>query len=813
MIYPESFEKKTGFDKIIVHIYDLCLSEMGRSKADMITFSGSIKKIQQQLDLNYEFMNLLQFGKLFPSQDYYNLIPELQRIQTEGTYIDIEKLAELRLSYTVICDIIDYLTLERESYPNLFNLTLVITTHQEIRNSIYKILDDKGEIKDNASEALKKIRSDITSTRILIEKRVRQIFQGLKREGIISEDVEITMRNGRCVIPVSSASKRKVKGFIHDESSSGQTVFIEPSEIFELNNALHELESSEKKEIIRILRQFTDFIRSFIPDLIDSYNFLGDVDLIRAKSLFAITSKSIKPTLVNHEKINWSRALNPNLEEHLITQGKKVVPFDISLNSEKRILVISGPNAGGKSVCLKSVGLLQYMVQCGFLVPVNANSEFGIFSKIFIEIGDEQSIENDLSTYSSHLRNLKFFLENSGKDTLFLIDEFGSGTEPQLGGSIAEATLLALNENKSFGVVSTHYSNLKELAAKTPGIINGSMLFDVKHLLPLYKLLIGNSGSSYAFEIAEKIGFPTSVIENAISIAGKERISFEKQLQKFESDKEELIKQQEKISMADDFFSEMIDKYQKLIEEIESDKKLIYETARKEAVQLLQKANSTIEKTIKEIKESNAEKKVTQEVRKELKILKTNLIKDIPQEIDEVKPYPLKKHRLPVIKTEKKINAPPQKGSFVKIPGQNAIGEVKEIKNDQATVIYNNLTINIPVKNIETTSYKEFQTYISQKSKGNSSELFKKIHDKVSDFQHTIDVRGKRAEEIYALIEKQIDDALLLRNFEFRILHGKGSGVLRRVTREILSTHRDVQWYGDENIENGGDGITIVRLK
>jgi DNA mismatch repair protein MutS2 len=813
VIYPENFEQKIGFEKIILQVKNMCLSELGRLKAGQIKFSNKFNKIQQQLELTNEFLQLIQFGKQFPSQDYYDLIPELQRIHTEGTFIEIEKMGELRLSYLAICEIIMYFTEEQDSYPQLFKQSQAVITIPEINTAINRILDDKGYIKDNASEPLRKIRSDIISTQILIEKRIRQIFQGLKREGIINEDVEITMRNGRCVIPVSSASKRKVKGFIHDESSSGQTVFIEPSEIFELNNSLRELETAEKKEIIKILKQFTDFLRPFLPDLIDSYNYLGDVDLIRAKAMWANWSKSIKPQLTKGEKINWSGALNPLLEQHLKTQGKSVVPFDLTLDPDQRILVISGPNAGGKSVCLKTVGLLQYMLQTGFLVPVNPNSEFGIFSNVFLEIGDEQSIENDLSTYSSHLKNLKFFAENAGKDTLFLIDEFGSGTEPLLGGAIAEATLLALNEKNAFGVVSTHYSNLKELAAKTNGIINGSMLFDVKNLLPLYKLLTGNSGSSYAFEIAEKIGFPSDIIAKAITLAGEEKITFEKQLQKFESDKEELIKQQEKIKMADDFFADMIDKYQKLLSEIESDKKNIYDTARKEAALLIQKANSAIEKTIKQIKESNADKQITLDARIELKTFEEKVVQAEPEVLPEPKSSISKKPKLPSIRIEKKVLPPPQKGSYVKIPGQNVIGEIKEIKNKQATVLYNNLTMNIPVEKLETVNSNEFQEYLKKKTKNNYSELYNKIHDKVSDFKNTIDVRGCRAEAVYAIIEKQIDDAVLLRNFEFSILHGKGTGVLRRVIREILSSHPDVISYGDERIENGGDGITIVKLK
>ncbi len=814
MIFPDSFEYKTGFDTIKTLLKNLCLSELGEIKVDNIRFSTSINQIENQLSLTAEFVDILQSPENFPSQDYYNLIPELERIKLDGTYIELEKLAELRLSYTIIQDIVTFIYEEKELYPLLLALSNEIEVYPAIITGVNRILDDKGGIRDTASDELKKIRSSIKSTQSQIERRLNQILSGLKKDNVIVSDSEITIRNGRSVIPINASNKRKIKGYIHDESSSGQTVFIEPSEIFEMNNSLRELEAAERKEIIKILTQFSIFLRPLLSGMVQSYHFLSTIDFIRAKAQLAIETHSVKPLLLNREEINWQNASHPILAQHLRTLKKEVVPFDILLNQDQRIVVISGPNAGGKSVCLKTVGLLQYMLQCGLLIPVHENSSSGIFSKIFIEIGDEQSIEDDLSTYSSHLKNLNQFLLHAESDTLFLIDEFGSGTEPQLGGAIAEATLDALNTKQSFGVVSTHYANLKEYAAKTAGVVNASMMFDSVKMQPLYKLRIGYSGSSYAFEIAEKIGYPKDVVQKAIELSGVEKISFEKQIQQFEIEKEDLVKQQEKIKMADNFLSDMIDKYQALLSDLDSKKKQYLADAKIEAEKLLQKANASIEKTIKEIKESNAEKVITQTLRQELK--ETIEILTLPEEIPEVIPpkSPIKKHQEQLAKIPKKetplLN--PKQGDFVKIPGQNQIGEIVEIKKNQAFVMYNNLRIILPVSQLIEASRKEYLDSYKNITKSNYSEFTNQIQDKVSDFSATLDLRGKRAEETITLIEKYIDDAVLLKNFTVRILHGKGTGVLRRITREILSKHKSVLAFEDERLEFGGDGITVVTL-
>ncbi len=812
VIYSERYEKKIGFDNIRQHVAGLCLSDLGREYLKQCTFSNSFSGIEQKLYLTHELKTILTLDDAFPSDDYLNLIPELKRLNTPGTFIEIEKLIDLHISYFTIQNIIIYLKQREEKYINLFDLSSGMIIHRDVLLKIDRILDEKGRIRDDASEELKKIRSSIISVQSQIEKRTRQILLNLKKENIIAPEVEITVRNGRCVVPVGASNKRKIRGFVHDESATGQTVFIEPAEIFEMNNRLRDLENAERKEIIRILIAFTDFIRPFSDDMIYAYEFLGEIDFIRAKALFAIETDSAKPLLSDGPGINWYKAVNPLLFLHFKEKNKKVVPYDIQLNSVQRIMVISGPNAGGKSVCLKTIGLLQYMLQCGFLIPVKEGSETGLFSDIFIEIGDEQSIENDLSTYSSHLLNLKFFIENVKEDTLFLIDEFGSGTEPVLGGAIAEATLEELNSKKTFGAVTTHYSNIKDYAARAEGTVNASMLFDTVKMQPLFKLAMGNPGSSYALEIADNIGFPKDVTEKATIIAGKERISFEKQIKVFAAEKEEFAKQQEKVKMADEFFSDMIDKYQKLLSDLETQKKQIIHEAQQQAAMMISNTNKTIESTIRQIKESNADKEKTRQLRGDLIKLKEKIISEDKTEEIKIKKAPGQKPKIRQAQPEQALQAP-EKGSFVRIAGQKIIGEVIEIQHEYALVLFENSKMKIPVSRLEVAGQSEYKDYLKKKTRGNYAEIIDRINDKIANFKTTLDVRGKRAEEVSDIVEKYIDDALLLKIYNIRILHGKGFGVLRKIIHELLARHKSVVSYENERIENGGDGITVVILK
>jgi DNA mismatch repair protein MutS2 len=509
VIFPPNFEEKIGFDHIRQMLVDMCVSSMGKEYVEKMRFETVFNRIERKVSQVFEFLEILKYEQPFPAQNYFNLIPELQRIRLSGTYILQEQLFDLKSSLESLNEVIVYLQkLDSAKYTLLSELVEDKRVDRVILNEIYSIIDEKGNVKDTASETLRDIRQRLIKLSGEIEKAVRQVLVTAKKSGWLNPNDEITIRNGRMVIPVPAANKRKIRGFVHDESATGQTVYIEPAEALDANNEILELRNAEKREIIRILTSFTDNLRPKIEELIEGYRFLGLIDFIRAKALLAGKINGTKPFMSNEPLIDWRKALHPLLFLVHQKQKKHVEPLDILLNKENRILIISGPNAGGKSVCLKTTGLIQYMLQCGLLVPMDDNSKTGVFKDIFIDIGDEQSIEDDLSTYTSHLRNMKHLALKANKNSLFLIDEFGSGTEPQLGGAIAEAILEHLNNKGAFGVITTHYANLKHLAGKTPGLINGAMLFDTREMRPLYRLQIGNPGSSFAFEIAKKNRIP-----------------------------------------------------------------------------------------------------------------------------------------------------------------------------------------------------------------------------------------------------------------------------------------------------------------
>ncbi|MEZ5198423.1 MAG: hypothetical protein R2764_19170 [Bacteroidales bacterium] len=538
MVYPKNFEQKIGFDSIRQLIRDKCLSSIGQSHVDKIRFSADydeLVKAHQQVD---EFRQILILPDNFPSSDYFDLTPELIRIRIDGTVIEQERLFDLKTSLLTILDCLHFINkLPSIDFPALCDITGPVYVEAEIPARIDRIIDDKGSIRDNASSELTNIRNKLNSKISSIDRQISATLKAAKKAGWVNDDAEASVRNGRLVIPVPVSHKRQMRGFIHDQSATGQTVYLEPEGVFDTNNEIRELEGEERREIIRILKNFTDFVRPEIDSLLDSYKFLGLIDFIRAKAKFALLLNGIKPVIVRECKIEWTQAIHPLLFLSHQKMKKPVVPLDLTLDDQQRILVISGPNAGGKSVCLKTVGLLQYMLQCGMLIPVKEGSVAGLFENLFIDIGDEQSLENDLSTYSSHLMNMKHFALNANARTLFLIDEFGTGTEPLLGGAIAEAILEELNEKKSFGVVTTHYTNLKLLARKGNGIANGAMLFDTRQMQPLYQLSIGKPGSSFAFEIARKIGFPKSILKQAETKTGKKQFDFDQQLQQLDIEK------------------------------------------------------------------------------------------------------------------------------------------------------------------------------------------------------------------------------------------------------------------------------------
>ncbi len=625
MIYPQNFEQKIGFDQIRQLLKEKCISTLGEERVMDMTFSDCFSIVEERLNQVTEFVRILREENNFPAQYFFDVRPSLKRIRVEGMYLDEQELFDLRRSLETIRDITRFLQKGEEGteeetspYPCLKKLAGDIMVFPQLIHRINDILSVYGKIKDNASAELARIRRDLASTIGSISRSLNGILRNAQAEGVVDKDVSPTMRDGRLVIPVAPALKRKIRGIVHDESASGKTVFIEPAEVVEANNRIRELEGEERREIIRILMEFSNLLRPSIPDMLVSYDFLAEIDFIRAKALFAEQTSSLKPVLENRQLLDWTMAIHPLLQLSLARYNKKVVPLDIELHEKQRILIISGPNAGGKSVCLKTVGLLQYMLQCGLLIPMHERSHAGMFDSIFIDIGDEQSIEDDLSTYSSHLTNMKIMMKNCSEHSLILIDEFGGGTEPLIGGAIAEAVLKRFNRKQTFGVITTHYQNLKHFAEAHEGVVNGAMLYDRQLMQALFRLQIGNPGSSFAVEIARKIGLPEDVIADASEIVGSEYISADKFLQDIVRDKRYWENKRQTIRQREKQMEETISRYQTEIEELRKSRKEILHKTKEEAEELMREANARIENTIRSIKEAQAEKARTIQIRKEL---------------------------------------------------------------------------------------------------------------------------------------------------------------------------------------------------
>ncbi len=798
MIYPEHFEKKIGFDVIRNLIAEACVSDMGKDFVKKIRFSSNAAAIGRMHRQITEFRKIIDFGKPFPNSGYFDLRPELLRLKTEGSYISEEALFDLKSSLTVLQEILDFIkNTEPEEFPELQVLAGEVVFPGDILQQAAAIIDDKGRIKDNASPGLARIRREISSKERQVIAETRKAFVQAKKSGFLPEGAEITIRNGRAVIPVRASDKRAVKGFIHDESASGQTVFIEPVSSFEMNNEIVELENDERREIIKILTLFSETLRPGIPALLSAYRFLGLMDFIRAKALVGVKLNASSPVLRREKVLDLKKAVHPLLFLSHSKTGKGVVPQDISLNPDRRILIISGPNAGGKSVCMKTLGLLQYMFQCGVQIPASPNSELPLFDRFFIDIGDEQSLENDLSTYSSHLLNMKFFLKHANSNTLLLIDEFGTGTEPQLGAAIAEATLEQLAAKGAFGVITTHYTNLKLAADRIPGLTNGAMLFDTEKMQPLYLLKIGKPGSSFAFEIARKIGFPAYVLNRAKKKSGGKHLSFDKQLQQLEADKLAVTALKNELKEREEELTRLQKKYETLLGELEKNKKQIIKDARQEALEILNASNREIEKTIREIKEAKAEKGKTKALRQELEWKK----KKLATEVDSRK-------QTKSASGEKKETAPGslKPGDFVEIEDMDVVGELLSTEGKDAIVNVNNVKLTISLKKLSPTQKKP-ETAVKKSAKNSFAH---ELNEKMARFELTIDLRGKRADEALEQLQRYIDDALLLRIKEVSILHGKGYGILREVIRDYLKTVPEIERFGDAPVEFGGAGITKV---
>lgn len=806
MIYPGDFEQKIGFDIIRRMLKERCLGLPGKLLADGIAFSAEYPVIRSELEITGEFREMLITSPGFPINEYDDLSSELHRIHTAGTYLLPENLMQLRHSLTIVNDVIHFFrTLDSSSFPNIAGLTADVFVDLRIIQEINRIMNEHGEIRDNASEKLLTIRKSIAGIKSQIDRRIAQSLTQAKTQGWISDESNITLRNGRLVIPVPAANKRRIKGFIHDQSATGQTVFIEPAEVFELNNDIRQLELSEQQEIIRILLQFTDYLRPYLSGIIESFAFLGHIDFLRAKAVFALETGGTKPLFTSKQKIDWLEARHPLLLMSHKKLNKPVIPLDIGLDETNRILIISGPNAGGKSVCLKTVGLLQYMLQCGLLVPVRETSEMGVFANIFIDIGDQQSIDNDLSTYSSHLINIKNLLEFAGSNTLFLIDEFGAGTEPQSGGAIAETVLEVLNAKKAFGVVTTHYANLKLLASKGNGIINGAMLFDTRKLKPLYKLNIGKPGSSFAFEIAANIDFPAEILSGAAEKAGTSKLDYDKLIQELDNEREEILLKEKQLQRADELLSSLISKYEKQQLDLEAKRKLILENAQAEAKRLVEGSNSLIENTIREIRQSQAEKSKTRQLRVEMQEKAEELqetVNQISNTVKNVEP-----------ETEPVIKLNPEIGDPVRIEGQSEIGEIEELSVSDALVAFKTVKLRVPLQRLVALEKPAGQQKTKKSFDYRYHNIINDINARLANFKLSIDVRGYRGEEAVTLIQRYVDEALLLNVPEVSILHGKGNGILRRMIREYLQSVHEVRTMSDEILERGGAGITVVRFR
>ena len=845
MIYPQNFEQKIGFDQIRQLLKDKCLSTLGEERVTDMVFSDRFNEVEERLDQVTEFVRILQEEDNFPAQYFFDVRPSLKRIRVEGMYLDEQELFDLRRSLETIRDIVRFLQKseneeEEETtspYPCLKRLAGDITVFPQLIGKINGILSPYGKIKDNASAELARIRRELASTMGSISRSLNSILRNAQSEGVVDKDVTPTMRDGRLVIPVAPALKRKIKGIVHDESASGKTVFIEPAEVVEANNRIRELEGDERREIIRILMEFSNLLRPSIPDVLLSYEFLAEIDFIRAKALFSEQITGLKPAFENKQVIDWTMAVHPLLQLSLAKHGKKVIPLDIELDEKQRILIISGPNAGGKSVCLKTVGLLQYMLQCGLLIPMHERSHAGIFSNIFIDIGDEQSIEDDLSTYSSHLTNMKIMMKNCNERSLILIDEFGGGTEPQIGGAIAEAVLKRFNQKQTFGVITTHYQNLKHFAEDHDGVVNGAMLYDRHLMQALFQLQIGNPGSSFAVEIARKIGLPEDVISDASEIVGSEYINADKYLQDIVRDKRYWESKRQTIRQREKHMEETIARYQTEIEELQKSRKEILQKAKEEADQLMQEANARIENTIRAIKEAQAEKEKTRQIRQELNDFRESLDTLTAKEQEEkiarkIEKLKEKQNR----KKEKKANKNQENtlsaqalaeqqakkeaerlaaivpGSYVKIKGQTSVGEVLEINGKKAIVAFGSIKTTVKLDRLERTNAQPKQADVSTKSTYISSQTQDSMYEKKLNFKQDIDVRGMRGDEALQAVTYFIDDAILVGMPRVRILHGTGTGILRTLIRQYLQTVPGVSHFADEHIQFGGAGITVVDL-
>jgi len=821
LIYPNTFEEKVGFDRIRQLTERYCSTELAKEKLHAVTFSTSYEWITREICLVEELRQILLMEVGFPQSGYVNVDNLLKKLSILGTFLDTEELVLLRGALDVVNSILNFLrNVEQSKYPYFVQMSDGISAFPSVVASIDSIIDRFGKVKDNASPKLQEIRREIYSKESQISRRMASILKSAQHEGLVDDDVQLSIREGRPVIPVSAANKRKIKGFVHDESATGKTFYIEPIEVVELNNEIKELYYDERREIVAILTRFADSLRPSLPDLLGAVDYMATVDFTKAKAKVALDVEGVKPILVDYPHISWRNAKHPILMLSLRKEKKQVVPLSLELDKNTHLLLISGPNAGGKSVCLTTVGLLQYMMQSGFLVPLSEISEMGIFESLLIDIGDEQSLENDLSTYSSHLLNMKMFLRSINEKSIILIDEFGSGTEPTVGGAIAESLLTQFLEKKTFGVITTHFSNLKYFAADAKGIVNGAMMFDVHKIQPMFKLEMGKPGSSFAFEIARKIGLPESVLAAASEKVGDDYVNMEKQLRQIARDRNYWESKRDKIKRNEKRLEELVDKYEKDLSEIKELRKDVVDKAKVEAKSILSEANRSIERTIREIKESNADKEKTRQARKEFEQEKVRLESDSESEDDRLarKMENLRQRQERKLSKADNVPAPStpvvkkpfELGDKVRLKGQDAVGEITQLSGKAATVAFGHLYTSVKLDKLERASNAEYQKDIRDNRAVSSTVM--EMSTRRNNFKSNVDLRGMRAEEALEVVRDLVDEAIMLGISDLRILHGKGTGVLKQLIREYLNATGLCKACGDERVELGGAGITVVKL-
>lgn len=826
MTYPENFEHKLGFDKIRGLIGAQCLSPLGKELAEEIRFSADMATVSERLEQTDEFVRILQGERPFPANYFIDVRRALNRIRPEGTFIEEAELFDLKRSLQTIGDIAAFFKPTDDNdeinYPALAALAAGVPVFPALVRQIDSMLDRYGQMKDSASAELARIRREKIATTGSISRNLQSILRSAQSEGLVDKDVTPTMRDGRLVIPVAPAFKRRIRGIVHDESATGKTVFIEPEAIVEANNRIRELESEERREIVRILTEFTDLIRPQIPDMLQSYAFLATMDFIRAKAIFAGQIQAIKPALTDRPLLDWRDAVHPLLLLSHRRQGKPVVPLDITLNHTGRLLIISGPNAGGKSVCLKTVGLLQYMLQCGIPIPLHEQSKAGIFERLFIDIGDEQSIENDLSTYSSHLTNMKYFVRYGNNRTLLLIDEFGSGTEPLMGGALAETLLERFNRKEMFGIITTHYQNLKQYAEDHEGVLNGAMLYDRHLMQPLFKLSIGHPGSSFAVEIARKIGLPEEVIAEASEKVGSDYIDMDKYLQDIVRDKRYWENKRQHIRQQEKRLEELTARYEKDLDAVNRQRKEIVQTAKNEAQQIIREANAKIEQTIREIKEAQAEKERTRIARQALSEFKETVHQTqeddarISRKMEKLRERQARRKQSKVVPEPKAMPVAEEKklavGDTVRLKGQTTTGTVIELQGKQAVVAFGMIKSTVKADQLEQVSRNQLKKEVRSHTFV-SAQTADAMHEKKLHFKQEIDVRGMRGNEALQAVTYFVDDAIQIGVSRVRILHGTGNGILRQLIRQYLSTVSGIQRFQDEHVQFGGAGITVIDLE